>query len=175
MENEGYSIEERECIRCGRIIPANNVWCLCETGVDNVPVAEPPHGDCKCGGKNQEKMKEPREKESFTKHDSDKLHWSKFAWGGAAWVMRIMEFGAAKYSWDNWRKESKGKDQRWLDAAQRHMTAHFRGVTIDPESGKPTIAHAACCLLFYLEDVKEPKELPKGEPEIFDPEGRFQI
>lgn len=94
----------------------------------------------------------------FTKHDSGKLHWSKFAWGGAAWVLRIMEFGAAKYGWDNWRLDDRTKDQRFLDAAQRHMTAHFQGITIDPESGLPTLAHAACCLLFYLEDVKYQEE-----------------
>jgi len=106
---------------------------------------------------------------TFTKHDSGKLHWSKFAWGGAAWVMRIMEFGAAKYGWDNWRRKDDSKPQRLLNAAARHIVDHFRGKTIDEESGEPTIAHAACCLLFYLEDVKFPEEEKDAIYEIHEP------
>lgn len=92
----------------------------------------------------------------FQKHDNGKLCWSKFAWGGATWVMKVMAFGAAKYGWDNWRKAKTQEDRdRYLDAAHRHLIAHVEGHTIDKESGMPALAHAACSLIFYLEGVED--------------------
>lgn len=90
--------------------------------------------------------------DEFTKHDSKKLRWSKFAWRGAAHVLRIMHYGANKYEWDNWRKAQTDEDrERYIDAACRHLTDYMNGESHDPESGYHHIAHAACNLLFFLE------------------------
>lgn len=48
----------------------------------------------------------------------------------------------------NWEK---GMDfSRLFSAGQRHLIAWWEGETIDPESGLPHLAHAACCVLFLL-------------------------
>ena len=93
---------------------------------------------------------------TFKKNDNEKLRWTKFAWGGAEWVMDIMTFGAEKYGWDNWRLAEGEDRERYVDAAIRHIKAHCKGERLDPESGRPHLAHAACSLVFYLE--KEPHD-----------------
>ena len=41
--------------------------------------------------------------------------------------------------------------ERYDDAALRHIQAYLSGEVSDPESGKPHLAHALCCLMFRLE------------------------
>ena len=94
--------------------------------------------------------------EKFKKSDNGKLPWTRFAWGGAAWVMKVMMFGAAKYGWDNWREAETVEDRRrYLDAAIRHLISHSKGEWLDKESDLPHLAHATCSLLFYLERVHD--------------------
>lgn len=63
-------------------------------------------------------------------------------------VGRVLDFGATKYSPDNWRAGiCKG---RLLAAAIRHIYASVRGERKDPESGLSHLAHAMCCLMFAL-------------------------
>ena len=97
-----------------------------------------------------------RKPEEFQKDDEGKTQWSKFPWRGAKQVMTIMEFGANKYGWDNWRKAKTPKErQRFLEAAFRHLIADARGDHIDQDSQEMAIAHAACTLLFWLERAGE--------------------
>lgn len=66
-------------------------------------------------------------------------------------VVRVLSFGAAKYGAQNWR-HVEGRKTRYLSAALRHMFARLRGEVCDLESGEPHLAHAACCLLFLLDE-----------------------
>lgn len=63
-------------------------------------------------------------------------------------VQEILEFGARKYAPDNW---ALVEPERYDDAALRHIQAYLSGEVNDPESGKPHLAHALCCLMFRLE------------------------
>lgn len=67
-------------------------------------------------------------------------------------VVDVLEFGAIKYQPDSWRNVPDA-DRRYFDAAMRHLAhAHTHGVSdTDAESGLPTIAHAACNMLFLLD------------------------
>lgn len=65
-------------------------------------------------------------------------------------VAKVLTFGAHKYERDNWRYVDDA-ERRYFDALQRHIWAHKRGETIDPESGFSHLAHAACCLMFLGE------------------------
>lgn len=67
-------------------------------------------------------------------------------------VARVLEFGARKYDPENWRRVD-GIQDRYLDAALRHINAHQRGEDADRETGISHLAHAGCCLLFMLEDA----------------------
>ncbi len=96
---------------------------------------------------------------AFKKYDQGKLRWTKFAWKGAAHVLRIMHYGADKYDWDNWRKATSDEDrERYLAAALRHLIAFAGGETYDKESQLHHVAHAACCLVFFLENVPMKEE-----------------
>lgn len=75
--------------------------------------------------------------------------FSKFLLPAATSVVRVMEFGAQKYGWDNWFGLEDGVE-RYLNAATRHIAEHISGNVIDKESGLPTLGHAACSTLFAL-------------------------
>lgn len=76
-------------------------------------------------------------------------------------VAEVMAFGAEKYDAHNWRKGYEWSKS--YAAAMRHMTAHWNGETIDPESGLPHLAHAGCHLAFMLTWLNE-----DGEGSQFD-------
>jgi len=63
-------------------------------------------------------------------------------------VIDVLEYGARKYSADNWKKV---EHERYLDAALRHMIAYTSGEVNDSESGKHHLAHTMCCILFMLQ------------------------
>jgi len=55
---------------------------------------------------------------------------------------RVWEYGKRKYSAWNW-----AKGQAWsvpFASLMRHLNAWQQGETLDPESGLPHLAHAAC-------------------------------
>jgi hypothetical protein len=61
-------------------------------------------------------------------------------------IVRVMMFGAKKYTQDNWKLVRPRI--RYYDALMGHMKAWLEGEKNDPESGLPHLAHAGCCLLF---------------------------
>ena len=64
-------------------------------------------------------------------------------------VADILAFGAQKYSEYNWQK---GMPWRKLyGSIQRHMMSWMDKEDIDPESGLPHLAHAACDIAFLIE------------------------
>jgi hypothetical protein len=87
------------------------------------------------------------------KHDQGKLDYTLVPWDGLEEVIKVLEFGANKYSRDNWRKVENA-EARYMAAAFRHMVAHNFGEVNDPESGLPHLAHAGCCILFMLAKAK---------------------
>lgn len=69
-------------------------------------------------------------------------------------VVRVLEFGAKKYSEHSWLKLD-GDPHRLVDAALRHIAdwqeARIMGLSeVDKESGLHLLGHAACSLLFAL-------------------------
>lgn len=64
-------------------------------------------------------------------------------------VAAVLTFGAAKYGPNNWQGLTDF-DDRYYAAILRHVFALGTGEEIDPESGLPHLAHAACGLLFLL-------------------------
>lgn len=65
-------------------------------------------------------------------------------------VAEVLTYGAQKYSENNWRYVDDA-DQRYLDAAMRHLNAYRRGEVNDSETNLPHLAHTVCCLMFMLE------------------------
>lgn len=83
------------------------------------------------------------------KFDNGKRRWSLLPYGVINEVIDVLEFGAQKYSVDNW-KCVPDHEIRYYDAAMRHINAWYELDKIDPDSGKPHLAHAICCLMFLL-------------------------
>jgi len=65
-------------------------------------------------------------------------------------IMKVLTYGANKYSADNWRLVPDF-ERRYYSAARRHIAAYMRGELIDPESGLSHLAHAITCLNYILE------------------------
>lgn len=83
------------------------------------------------------------------KHDSGKRRFSLLPWGPLSSVVDVLEFGARKYAVDNWQRVDNAHE-RYANATMRHIVARLQGEKSDPESGLPHLAHAACCLLFWM-------------------------
>ncbi|HCV3101330.1 dATP/dGTP diphosphohydrolase domain-containing protein [Acinetobacter baumannii] len=92
------------------------------------------------------------------KFDNAKPRFSLIPKGSLAPVINVLEFGARKYSEDNWRKVANA-ETRYFDAAHRHLNAWWDGQTVDPETGESHLAHAVSCLLFILA-LEQEKSVP---------------
>lgn len=85
-----------------------------------------------------------------TKHDRGKPILGAVPPHAELAVGRVLTFGAEKYARGNWDKV-EDHENRYMDAALRHLNAHRRGELTDSESGESHLAHAACCILFMLD------------------------
>jgi hypothetical protein len=66
----------------------------------------------------------------------------------------VQLYGARKYGeFDNYRKGME--TSRNASCAMRHIADHMDGQDMDPESGLPHLAHAACRILFMLENIAQ--------------------
>jgi hypothetical protein len=91
------------------------------------------------------------------KFDGDKLRYDLLPYDAINKVVDVLTYGAVKYGDDNW-KHVKDKRRRYFAAAMRHMTAWFLGEQYDAESKKSHLAHAACCILFLLDEINLDKK-----------------
>lgn len=90
-----------------------------------------------------------RKPDTFIKHDGEKNRLDLLPPLAIEAIGRVLTYGARKYSPDNWRKCTEL--WRYTGAALRHIFAHMRGERLDPETGEPHLAHAACCLMFLID------------------------
>jgi hypothetical protein len=102
---------------------------------------------------------------SGVKHDGGKPPMGLLPASALREVAEVLDFGAQKYSPNNWRHVRPG--HRYLDASLRHLFAYSEGEDIDHGpggSGLSHLAHAACCILFMieLEANGEPCRWPDG-------------
>jgi hypothetical protein len=101
------------------------------------------------------------------KYDDGKLRAGLLPVRALVEVAKVVTFGAGKYGPNNW--QNVRPLFRYFEAAQRHIWARAGGERLDPESGLPHLAHAACCILFMLSI-----EVGIDDPNAFEPptEGR---
>jgi hypothetical protein len=88
------------------------------------------------------------------KFDGGKLEYGLLPPHALEQIVQVLTFGAKKYEPNNWRVVPDA-NRRYFDAAQRHLWAYKQGELLDPETGLPHLAHAACCIMFMADlDVK---------------------
>ncbi len=88
-------------------------------------------------------------KASFVKSDAGKLRMDLLPPKALEAIADVLTLGAVKYAPNNWIKAPEWS--RYYAALQRHLVAWHGGQSIDPETGKSHLAHAACSLVFLME------------------------
>jgi hypothetical protein len=91
------------------------------------------------------------------KNDKEKLQWHLLPMRSIEEEIKVLMFGAKKYSPNNWMKVDNAIE-RYTDAIFRHTSAITKGEYIDKETGLPHSAHISCCadfLTYFL--LKEKK------------------
>jgi hypothetical protein len=83
------------------------------------------------------------------KNGNAKRRWSLLPWDALAFVVDVFDFGATKHAPHNWKLTANG-EAVYNEALLRHVANFQQGVYIDPESGKPTLAHIAANALICL-------------------------
>ena len=82
------------------------------------------------------------------KDDLDKLKWDLLPMDVIEDVVKVLTYGAKKYSDDNW-KLIDNPINRYYSAMMRHLIDwKVYNEQNDKESGLPHLAHALCCLVF---------------------------
>lgn len=86
-------------------------------------------------------------KEKFADRFNDgKPQWSMVDFKSLDDMVRVLEFGAKKYSRDNWKKGLKTTEI--VDSMLRHIYAYLNGEDVDPESGINHTGHIMCNAMF---------------------------
>ena len=83
------------------------------------------------------------------KKDHGKAMWDLLPYRQVEKIVEVLTFGASKYGPNQWQDVEDGKN-RYFAAMMRHLTAWWGGETMDKESGRSHLSHAACCLLFLM-------------------------
>jgi hypothetical protein len=94
-----------------------------------------------------------------------KLRWSLVDFGALEEMVKVLEFGAQKYTDHNWKKGLSITSI--LDSMMRHQVAFLNGKNIDPESGLPHTGHIMCNAMFLAHMFKYKAEVwddRKGMP-----------
>lgn len=84
-----------------------------------------------------------------TKFDNEKLRYDLVDPLFIEGLTSVLTFGANKYDDNNWKKLDNGIN-RYYAALLRHIQAWRKGESIDEESKRLHLHHAACCLMFIL-------------------------
>ena len=82
------------------------------------------------------------QKEKSIRLNEGKLQWSLVDFKSLEPMVRVLEFGAKKYSRYNWKKGMETHEI--CESMLRHIFAYLSGEENDPESGLSHIGHIQC-------------------------------
>jgi len=85
--------------------------------------------------------------EKSIRENEGKPRWSLMHYESMIPMIRVLEFGANKYSRDNWKIGLDLKEV--LESMQRHLAALMDGEEFDKESGIHHMGHIQCNAMFY--------------------------
>jgi hypothetical protein len=80
------------------------------------------------------------------RYNTGKLRWSLVSWKALEPMVRVLEFGAEKYSDWNWAKGLKYTEI--CESMLRHIHAFIEGEDDDPESKLHHVGHILCNAMF---------------------------
>lgn len=86
-----------------------------------------------------------------------KVEWALVHFRSLEPMVRVLEFGAKKYSPDNWKKGLP--ERKVMESMQRHLAAMMDGEENDSETGLPHQAHIMCnCMFLSYQQLKHNEE-----------------
>jgi hypothetical protein len=88
--------------------------------------------------------------EVAVKFDSGKPDWAILPLAASEEIIKVFEFGAAKYARGNFLQGNGLSYIRVLNSTLRHVYSFMRGENLDPESGLSHLAHAGCNIYMLL-------------------------
>ncbi len=91
--------------------------------------------------------------EQALRYNQGKLQWSLVDFDSLEGLVRVLEYGAAKYAPDNWKKGMPVTQVS--ESLMRHLFAFLRGEDVDPESGCRHISHVMCNVMFLEYIMRE--------------------
>lgn len=83
------------------------------------------------------------------KYDAGKLRFDLVLPEFEEAIADVLTLGVEKYEEDSWKEVENGMN-RYYAALRRHINAWRKGEKLDPESGKPHLANAACNIMFLM-------------------------
>ena len=92
-------------------------------------------------------MDTQEEKTKGLRYNQGKRKWSLVDYKSLEPMIEVLEFGAKKYSPDNWKKGLDKKEI--LESMQRHLGALMDGQASDPETELSHMGHIMCNAMFY--------------------------
>jgi hypothetical protein len=87
----------------------------------------------------------------------NKLRWELLPIEEIEEIIKVLSFGAKKYTPNNWKLVDNGIE-RYYAALMRHIAAWRKGEELDTDSGFKHLSHAACNLIFLLYLTKKNKD-----------------
>jgi hypothetical protein len=93
-----------------------------------------------------------RDKQAL-RYNQDKLQWSLVDFDSLEGMVKVLEYGAAKYAPNNWKKGMPVT--KVSESLMRHLFAFLRGEDIDAESGCRHISHVMCNVMFLEYILRE--------------------
>ena len=78
--------------------------------------------------------------------NDNKIKWSLVSWKALEPMVKVLMFGANKYSPNNWQKGLKYSEIS--ESLQRHLYAFMEGEENDPESKLSHLGHLMCNAMF---------------------------
>lgn len=101
------------------------------------------------------------------RYNKNKPRLAKIWMGFLTPIARVLEFGAAKYDWDNWKNHLDREEI--LDSSMRHLASLIDGELHDKESQLHHLGHLACNLMFYWYHYGKGENLyANGEDSFFE-------
>lgn len=101
---------------------------------------------------------------SALRYNQGKIQWSLVHFDSISELPKVLEFGAQKYSRDNWKKGLKLNEI--LDSMQRHLSSVIDGEQFDDESNLHHMGHIMCNAMFYMYNYKKQTNEQKKEEKI---------
>ena len=95
-------------------------------------------------------------KEKALRYNTNKLKWGLVHFKSLIPLVKVLMFGAKKYSPNNWMKEMPLKEIE--ESAFRHLIAIMDGEIYDQESGELHIGHLMCNAMFWSYQYEKLKE-----------------